>query len=408
MRCSLLQAVVCAMLALVAASAFGQRAEHGLSRAQAFARAGALKAIGEKMFFDPSLSASGKLACATCHDPDHAFGPADARPVELGGADGRQPGLRAVPSLKYLQAVPPFTEHYHESEDEADASVDNGPTGGLMWDGRADRGRDQARLPLFSPFEMANASSADLAARIRHASCAEDLRKLIGERRFAEDERVVAGAAEALEAFEQDERFYPYSSKFDAYLAGKARLSTQEVRGLALFNDPSKGNCNACHRSEVSGNATPPQFTDYGLIAMGVPRNRDIPANADPAFFDLGACGPLRRDLAGRKDYCGLFKTPTLRNVALRVTFFHNGLVHNLHDAVAFYVERDTGPERWYPREPSGKVRKFDDLPAKYHGNINNEPPFGPRPGNEPVLSPSDIDDIVAFLRTLTDGYTGE
>ena len=384
----------------------GQARDGGLTRADAFARAGALRAVGEKIFFDTSLSASGGLSCATCHNPDHAFGPADARAVQPGGKDGRQPGLRAVPSLKYLQVVPPFTEHFHESEDDADASVDNGPTGGLTWDGRVDRGRDQARLPLFSPLEMANESSTALAARVRRASYADELRIMLGERRFANDVEVVAGLVEALEVFEQDERFYPYSSKYDAYLAGKARLSPQEARGLALFNDPAKGNCNSCHRSERSSNATPPQFTDYGLIAIGVPRNRDISANADPGFFDLGACGPLRTDLADRKEYCGLFKTPSLRNVALRQTFFHNGLVHSLREAVAFYVERDTKPGNWYPRDASGNVHKFDDLPAEYQGNINNEPPFGARADNRPALSPSEIDDIVAFLQTLTDGYT--
>ena len=72
-------------------------------------------------------------------------------PVQLGGKDMQQPGMRAVPSLKYLQAVPQFTEHYFESDDEGDDSIDNGPTGGLTWDGRVDRGRDQARIPLCRP-----------------------------------------------------------------------------------------------------------------------------------------------------------------------------------------------------------------------------------------------------------------
>src|SRR5581483_10164441 len=115
----------------------------------------------------------------------------------------------------------------------------------------------------------------------------------------------------------------------------------------------------------------------------------------------------LRSDLAGREDYCGLFKAPTLRNVALRHTFFHNGLVHSLREAVAFYVERDTRPEKWYPRDAAGQVLKFDDLPAQYHANVNTEPPLGQRPGNAPALSPSEIDDMVAFLQTLTDGYEG-
>ena len=105
-------------------------ARSALSRAEAFAQAKALSALGSRLFRDASLSASGKLACASCHDPANAFGPDSAQPVALGGRDLRRLGLRAVPSLRYLQAVPHFTEHYYESDDEGDASVDNGPSGG--------------------------------------------------------------------------------------------------------------------------------------------------------------------------------------------------------------------------------------------------------------------------------------
>ncbi len=94
-----------------------------------------------------------------------------------------------------------------------------------------------------------------------------------------------------------------------------------------------------------------------------------------------------------------------MRNVALRKTFYHNGAEHDLRKAIEFYVERDTEPEKWYPREADGTVAKFDDLPAQYRDNINNEPPFGGKPGDRPALSAAEIDDIVAFLDTLTDGY---
>jgi cytochrome c peroxidase len=386
----------------------GARADDtALTRPQAYERAAHLEALGRRLFADPLLSASGRTACATCHDPDHAFGPPNTLAVQFGGADMKQPGLRAVPSLKYLQAVPPFTEHYFESDDEGDASIDNGPTGGLTWDGRVNRDRDQARIPLFSPFEMANADAGAVVAKVRQAGYADELRTIFGAAVFADTESAFAGIVEALEVVQQDYRaFYPYSSKYDAYLAGRAELSPQERRGLALFNDPEKGNCGNCHRSQRGKDGTPPQFTDYGLIAIGVPRNRDIPANADPDFFDLGACGPLRTDLADRAEYCGRFITPTLRNVAVRQTFFHNGVVHNLREAVAFYVERDTDPGKWYARDAAGKILKFDDLPQRYRANINIEPPFGGRPGERPVLSSSEIDDIVVFLNTLTDGYT--
>jgi cytochrome c peroxidase len=381
-------------------------ASPGLTRPQAYARAAALEALGRTLFFDPSLSASGQMSCASCHDPAHGFGPPNALPVQLGGKDLRQPGLRAVPSLKYLQALPQFTEHFFESDDEGDDSVDNGPTGGFTWDGRMDRARDQASFPLLSPFEMGNDSAADVIARARSASYAADLRKLYGDAIFDDTGKAFAAIAHALEVFQQSYRdFYPYSSKYDAYLAGRAQLTRQEARGLAVFNDPAKGNCGNCHRSSPGNDGTPPQFTDYGLIAIGVPRNRAIPANADARYFDLGLCGPLRTDLAGRAEYCGLFRTPSLRNVALRETFFHNGLAHSLREAIAFYVERDTDPGKWYPRDAAGRIEKFDDLPAQYRGNVNKEAPFGGKPGDLPVLSDSEIDDVVAFLKALTDGY---
>lgn len=103
--------------------------------------------------------------------------------------------------------------------------------------------------------------------------------------------------------------------------------------------------------------------------------------------------------------FCGLFKAPSLRNVATRRSFYHNGVFHTLEQAVAFYATRDTNPERWYPIGRDGKVRKFDDLPEQYQGNINYEPPFNRRPGQPPALSEQDVRDIVAFLRTLTDGF---
>ncbi|TPK90058.1 cytochrome-c peroxidase [Mesorhizobium sp. B2-4-12] len=376
-----------------------------LSRAQAFARAEALTALGRKMFFDPSLSASGKQACSSCHDPRHAFGPASASPVEMGGPNLNRPGVRAVPSLRYLQAAPAFTEHFHDSEDEGDESVDNGPTGGLTWDGRADHGEEQAKIPLLSPFEMANKDEAAVAAALRKAAYADELKAAFGDHVFDRPEDAFGAAIEALGTFEQSAPdFYPYSSRYDAFLAGKATLSARELRGRALFEDEAKGNCASCHLSEPANDGEPPQFTDFGLIAIAVPRNPAIPANADPAYADLGLCGPLRTDFRSRTEYCGLFETPTLRNVALRKSFFHNGRFHTLRDAVAFYASRDTDPGHWYPSNADGTVNKYDDLPKAYWPNLNREPPFnGKKPGGKPALTDAEIDDIVAFLGTLTD-----
>ena len=333
-----------------------------LSRPAAAARAAALAELGGKLFRDPSISGSGLISCATCHDPQRAFGP----------PPGLAAGNRAAPSLRYLQSVPHFTEHYFD-EDKGDDSIDNGPTGGLTWDGRVDRGRDQARIPLLAESEMAGGSERAIAARAGNAPYAGELRKL------ARGGDLFATVLQALETYQQNEHeFYPYSSRFDAWLAGTAALSIQETRGFELFKDPARGNCSSCHSSEVTRAGIAPQFTDYGFIALGIPDNS--------AYHDLGLCGPERKDLTGHPEYCGRFRTPTLRNVATRTVFFHNGSVHTLREAVAFYAERETKPDNW----PS---------PAEYRNNIEKGAPFS----NKPALSEAEIDDIVAFLNTLTD-----
>ncbi len=404
------------MVAVVLASAASRQTP--LTRAEAARRARAVEDLGRQMFVDPSLSGSGTLACASCHSPQHAFGPPNARATQVGGARLDRVGLRAVPSLRYLQTRPPFTEHFFESEDEGDESIDAGPTGGLTWDGRVNRGRDQARIPLLSPDEMANDTVSRIVDAVSKAPYARQMRELFGDALFdrtrggADRAKVEQEAFEAivstLAAYEQREReFYPYSSKYDASLAGEVRLSTQEQRGLALFDDPAKGNCARCHKSQRGKNGTPPQFTDYGFVALGAPRNAQLPANADPTHYDLGLCGPLRTDLIGKAAYCGRFMTPSLRNAATRQTFFHNGTFHSLRDAIAFYAQRDSAPEKWYPRDADGRVRKFDDLPGQYHANVDTAPPFGRRVGDAPALTDREIDDLIAFLQTLTDGFRG-
>ena len=143
------------------------------------------------------------MSCATCHNPGYAFGPANGLSVQLGGKDMRQSGLRAVPSLGYLQATPPFTEHFFEGDDEGDDSVDNGPTGGLTWDGRVDRGRDQARIPLLSPYEMANENPAGFVARLRRGPTATAFRRLFGATIFDAPDKAFSAALEAIEVYEQ-------------------------------------------------------------------------------------------------------------------------------------------------------------------------------------------------------------
>jgi cytochrome c peroxidase len=355
-----------------------------------------LTTTGRALFFDPALSASGGVSCSSCHDPAHAYGPPNARAVQLAGIDGRAPGLRAAPSLRYLQQVPAFTEHFFEAD--GNDSVDQGPAGGHTWDGRARNLHEQAALPLMSPVEMANRDPDAVVERVRASRNAQALRDAFGPHVLDDPGRGFRAIVWSLEVFQQDPReFYPYDSKYDAFLRGKAKLSDAERRGLEAFNDPARGNCASCHPSGMKQRAFP-AFSDWGFIALGVPRNAAV---AKPGSYDMGLCGPTRTDLASHAEYCGRFRTPTLRNVARRSVFFHNGAVTSLEKAVRFYAERDAKPARWYPVR-GGTVEKFDDLPSSLRANVHREAPFG---GETPSVSEADIRDIVAFLRTLDDGY---
>ncbi len=354
----------------------------------------ALARLGEKVFHDPSLSASGEMSCATCHDEAHAFTPADGVSVQRGGAGLDRPGLRATPAIRYLASAPPFR-----------IGADGAPEGGLFWDGRASSLAAQAAGPFLNPLEMANRGPAEVVARLAAAPYAPDFLALFGAGALDDVEGAFLRLTLALQQYQrEDVAFRPFTSKYDAFLRGQATLSPRELRGLALFNAPSKGNCAACHPSAAGPDGAPPLFTDFSYDALGVPRNPAIAANADPGHFDLGLC--QRPDLADRADLCGAFKVPSLRNVARRPAFFHNARFTSLKDALTFYVQRDTSPERFYPVGEDGRVRKFDDLPPEYHRNVNTaEVPYDRRPGQAPALSDAEVDDVIEFLKTLDDGW---
>jgi len=351
--------------------------------------------LGESIFQDESLSASRRMSCQTCHQPAGGHASTQDAPAEFGGPDLTLQGRRNVPGIRYLR----FNAAFHFDEEGT-------PTGGFFWDGRAASLEAQAGGPFLNPVEMAMPSKAAVVDRVRLATYAGEFAAIFGRDVFDDVERAYAAITMALAQYQrEDAEFAAFSSKYDAYLAGRAQLTEQEARGLALFEDETKGNCAACHPSRPADGRLP-LFTDFTYDALGVPRNPELQGNADPDFYDLGLCARDDGVLASREDLCGLFKVPSLRNVALRKRYFHNGRFGSLRDVVDFYVTRDTEPARWYPTI-NDEVAKFDDLPARYHGNVNtSEPPYDRRPGDAPALTPGEIDDVVAFLRTLTDGWS--
>ena len=355
--------------------------------------------LGEKIFKDVSLSASGRQACISCHVADTGHAGPNALSAQLGGPGLDQQGVRAAPGINYLA----FNKSFHF---EADGT----PTGGFFWDGRATSLQGQASEPFFNPKEMANASVDELALKLSRAPYAAELQAMFGADIFKRPADALARITLLLQAYQlEDDDFKPFSSKYDEFLRGKASLSDQELRGLAWFNAAGKGNCASCHPSAKAADGSFPLFTDFTYDNLGVPRNQALKHNADPAYFDLGLCARGLGDLTTRTDLCGAFKVPSLRNVALRKVLFHNGRFSSLKEALSFYVTRDTDPARWYSQsgnKADGTVNKFDDLPAAYKGNVNvTEVPYNRKPGDAPALSDAEIDDVVAFLGTLSDGY---
>ena len=279
------------------------------------------------MFFDPALSSSGQLSCSSCHSPANAYAPQNGLAVQLGGPDLKSTGLRAVPSLTYLEHTPGFTIGPNPNMPDLDvlppvvapapgvkvasvakadinnaaraAAEANVPQGGLDWDGRADAIQSQALGPLLDPNEMNNRNTDEVLDHLKHAAYAEDLKKLFGEQIFDQPSLALDEALFALVRFQVEEpSFHPYDSKYDAYLAGKAKLNEAEARGLKLFEDPKKGNCSSCHIDRPSRDGMlQPAFTDYQFEAFGAPRNKDIPVNSDPHHYQSRTLRPIAHGL---------------------------------------------------------------------------------------------------------------
>jgi cytochrome c peroxidase len=350
--------------------------------------------LGERIFSDVTLSASGRQACASCHVEVNGHAPENDLSVQLGGPLLDQQGKRSAPSINYLSFNTAFF-----------FASDGTPTGGLFWDGRAASLQDQASQPLLAANEMANTSKADVVDKLSRAAYADEFKQLFGADIFSRPDDAFDRLTLALQAYQrEDTGFRSFTSKYDEFLRGNTSLTEQEMRGLALFNNPAKGNCQACHPSAKAADGSFPLFTDFSYDNLGVPRNSGLTQNDDPGFYDLGLCE--RTDLPNRPDLCGAFKVPSLRNVGIRHAYFHNGRFKTLKEVVTFYVQRDTNPEKWYPLNPDGSVKKFDDLPVQYHANVNSsEGPYNRGPGDAPALSDAEVDDVITFLQTLTDGF---
>ena len=368
--------------------------------------------LGKLLFFDTSLSARGNQSCATCHAPEAGWvGGKEifnrAGGVYEGSISGRF-GNRKPPSAAYATLAPSFhLMHPHHGMF----------VGGNFWDGRATGDKlgnpaaDQAMGPFLNPVEQALPDAKTLVDKVCAGDYASLFKEVWGSGACDSVDQAYGYIARAIAAYEGSREVNQFSSKYDAFLAGRVTLTPQETNGLALFG--GKARCATCHPHQPARNGAPPLFTDFTFENVGIPANPDNPYYADtvanPAgrdWRDEGLGGFLATsDAFGRyaSAQTGKHRVPTLRNVDLRPrstfvkAYGHNAYFKSLEAIVHFYNTRDLLPECRRESAPAG----IECWPQpEVAANMNR------RQLGKLGLTHEEEAAIVAFLRTLSDGYT--
>jgi cytochrome c peroxidase len=352
-----------------------------------------LEILGKMLFFDDNLSTPPRLACAACHAPETGFTGPDS---DLNASGSVYPG--AV-HTRFGNRKPPTAAYGGESPVlfyDADEGV---WVGGMFWDGRAtgwtlgDPLAEQAQGPFLNPLEQNNPNAQLVCNKVWFSDYADLFEDVWGPGSldcvgdlYGTYDRI----ARSIAAYERSSEVNPFTSKYDYYLLGEVELTEQEAWGLELFE--GKAMCSACH--------PPPLFTDFTYDNLGVPKNPANPFYTMPPkwnpmgedWVDPGLGGFLRSvgyPISVYEAEWGKQKVPTLRNVDLRPyngfvkAYAHNGFFKSLEDIVHFYNTRDV--EIWPAPEVSVNVNT-DEL-----GDLG--------------LTPAEEAAIVAFLKTLSDGF---
>lgn len=352
-------------------------------------------ALGREVFGDESLSEPAGQACADCHHVNRA---GTTKSATSKGANPALRGFRNAPMITYAMFAPPLQK---AAEDGA-----TGWIGGQFRDGHAEFLEDQVTFPFTNPIEMGNADMAAVVAKVQAASYAATFRQIYGNDVFANQTSAVAAIEDAIATYERAGEFRRFDSKWDAWFRGAATLTASEERGRQIYMDPNRGNCSTCHITAPDKLVNHALLTDFGYDNIGIPRNPSnpyykMPQNINPdgrKFVDDGLI-----NVVGKKGTLGQFKSPSLRNVAVTGPYGHNGYFKSLRNVIDFYNTRDVKPRCpnkftsetdaeaqgcWPEPEVTKTVNKVD------LGNLK--------------LSDQDVDDLLAFLETFTDGWTAD
>ncbi len=381
-----------------------------------------LERLGESLFADTALSIGRNQSCASCHSldwggtgPDPGINQGGA--VLQGSIHGRF-GNRKPPSFSYATLSPVL---FQDGSDW---------TGGLFWDGRAtgdrlgDPAAEQAQVPLINPAEQALPSAACVVYRVANSGYATLYEQVWGDSIFSivfppdsdtlcesegisldlldEDRDKVEveydNIAISLAAYESSSEVNRYSSKYDAWRNGRAKLNRNERIGRILFLNSM---CHKCHTLGGDNAA----LTNFQYANIGVPPNPENPAlQADPDYVDLGLGGFLKsrgEPAAVYQPEIGKMKIPTLRNVGKKPSptatkaYMHNGVFKSLKEVVHFYNTRDVLPHCETLPDPEFGVNCWpvpevaENMHTQFIGNLR--------------LTDQRENQIVDFLKALSD-----
>jgi cytochrome c peroxidase len=421
-----------------------------------------MERLGEMLFNDKQLSIDNNQSCAACHAPRSGWtGPEPfiniAGSVYEGSVNGRF-GNRKPPSSAYATPSPILT-----LVDPTTGSF----VGGNFWDGRAtgeklgNPAADQAQGPFLNPVEQAlpdaacvvyqactsgryqglfqqvwGAAVCDIAwpskQQMKMLCSSENVTVPLSDADRAKVESAYGDVGLSIAAYEGSPDVNQFSSKYDAYLAGQVQLTAQEAEGLVLFE--GQGNCAACHVLDPGPAGEPPLFTDFTYDNLGVPKNPQNPWYTQTAFnpdgfawVDEGLGGFLATTPVLNPDGSTLVpdytayadvnrgkqKVPTLRNVDLRPgpgfvkAYGHNGWFKDLKSVVHFYNTRDVLPE-CPPRPDALPPNTYTEAEALAL-NCWPEPEVATNVNMTELgnlgLTDAQEDAIVAFMKTLSDGF---
>ncbi|MBX2812512.1 MAG: hypothetical protein KTR25_11910 [Myxococcales bacterium] len=352
----------------------------------------AIEELGEALFFDTNISFNRKQACATCHSIDHGF--IDNRLGDEGeisrvsiGTDENSLGTRNAPTTTYARFVPPFNpagirQRFNRQNQNRRYE---GPLGGLFWDGRARDLAAQAKGPPLSPVEMGMPDISSIIDRVfENSGYVNAFTTHFGDAIFDDQDEFYNAFANSIAQYEQTDTFASFDSRYDRSLRGDIQLSFKELTGKAVFFSQF-ANCSICHLLHALGDPVgrfEETFTGYEYHNLGIPAHPEATKGLDSGLNQ-------RKEIIAPD---GLFRVPTLRNVAVTGPYMHNGIFRLLRTVVEYYDHFNNPKERQLNPETSRRWRA-PEFPSDVTPILEVGDP----------LTDLQVESLVCFLRSLTD-----